>query len=200
MTDRTAESIGAPIAGHFGPVPGGVTLAETTFATAWNVQGDPARAPFADEARRLFGLALPVVPNATERHGALTALWLGPTSWLLVASDRSALDGFAAQRDAVNAAGGALFDVTASSIGWTVGGPRVATVLAKQCPLDFHPASFPEGTCAQSVLGHVNALFYRHDLSSFTLLVARSYARGVWRALCQSAAQYGYDVLPSRPF
>lgn len=200
MTDRTADAIGTPIAGHFGPAPAGVTLAETLFDTAWNVQGEPARAPFADAARRLFGLALPDVPNAAERHGALTALWLGPTSWLLIATDGSALDGFAAQRDAVNAAGGALFDVTASSIGWTVGGPRAATVLAKQCPLDFHAGSFPEGTCAQSVLGHVNALFYRHDLSSFTLLVARSYARGVWRTLCQSAAQYGYDVLPPRPF
>jgi len=200
VTDRTADAIGAPTAGHFGPVPGGVTLAETTFATAWNVQGDPARALFAGEARRMFGLALPDVPNATERHGALTALWLGPTSWLLVASDASVLTEFSAQKDAVNAAGGALFDVTASSIGWTVGGPRAATVLAKQCPLDFHAGSFPEATCAQSVLGHVNALFYRHDLSSFTLLVARSYARGVWRTLCQSAAQYGYDVLPARPF
>src|SRR5580765_476963 len=100
------------------------------FATAWNVQGDPARAPFAGEARRLFGLALPDVPNTTERHGALTALWLGPTSWLLIATDQSARDGFVVQRDALNAAGGALFDVTASSIGWTVGGARVATVLA----------------------------------------------------------------------
>jgi sarcosine oxidase subunit gamma len=117
-----------------------------------------------------------------------------------VASDASALTAFAAQKDAVNAAGGALFDVTASSLAWTVGGPRAAIVLAKQCPLDFHPRAFAEGTCAQSVLGHVNALFYRRDLSSFTVLVARSYARGVWRTLCQSAAQYGYDVLPSQPF
>ena len=200
MTDRTADAIGAPIAGHFGPVPAGVTLAETTFATAWNVQGDLARATFAAEARRLFGLTLPEVANTTERRDALTALWLGPTSWLLIANDETALGGFAAQRDALNAAGGALFDVTASSVGWTVGGIRAATVLAKQCPLDFRPASFPARTCAQSVLGHVNALFYRHDLSTFSLLVARSYARNVWRTLCQSAAQYGYDVLPTRPF
>lgn len=200
MPDRTADAIGAPIAGHVGPAPGGVTLAEATFASAWNIQGDPSRAPLVDEARRLFGLALPGTPNTTARHGALTALWLGPTSWLLVASDASALSAFSAQKDAVNAAGGALFDVTASSLAWTVGGPRAATVLAKQCPLDFHARAFAESACAQSVLGHVNALFYRRDLLSFTVLVARSYARGVWRTLCQSAAQYGYDVLPARPF
>jgi sarcosine oxidase subunit gamma len=200
VTDRTADAIGAPIAGHVGPAPAGVTLAETTVAAAWNIQGDPAHAPFADAARRLFGLALPSVPNATERHAALTGLWLGPTSWLLVASDATALTAFAAQRDAVHAAGGALFDVSASSLAWTVGGPHAVTVLAKQCPLDFHVRAFAVGTCAQSVLGHVNALFYRRDLSSFTLVVARSYARGVWRRLCQSAAQYGYDVLPPRGF
>src|SRR5206468_1561456 len=124
----------------------------TTFAAAWNIQGDPMRAPFADEAQRLFGLALPDVPNTTARHAALTALWLGPTSWLLVASDASALTAFAAQKDAVNAAGGALFDVSVSSLGWTAGGPRAATVLAKQCPLDFHVRAFAEGACAQSVL------------------------------------------------
>ena len=200
MSDVTANTIGSPAIGHYGPAPAGVTLAETTFATVWNIQGDPSRAPFADEAWRLLGLALPGIPNTTTRHGALTALWLGPTSWLLVASDASALAGFAAQRDAVNGAGGALFDVTASSLAWTVGGLRAATALAKQCPLDFHERAFAAGTCAQSVLGHVNALFYRRDLSSFTLIVARSYARGVWRTLCQSAAQYGYDVVPPATF
>jgi hypothetical protein len=66
VTDRTADAIGAPIAGHFGPVPAGVTLAETTFATAWNVQGDLARAPLAAETRRLFGLTLPEVANTTR--------------------------------------------------------------------------------------------------------------------------------------
>jgi hypothetical protein len=32
------------------------------------------------------------------------------------------------------------------------------------------------------------------------VLVARSYARDVWRALCLSAAPYGYDVLAARAF
>jgi sarcosine oxidase subunit gamma len=90
---------------------------------------------------RLFGLA-PPTPNTTARHAALTGLWLGPTSWLLVASDAPALTAFAAQRDAVHAAGGALFDVGASSLAWTVGGPHAVTVLAKQCPLDFHVRAF----------------------------------------------------------
>ena len=200
MSERTAEAITASIPGHYGPMPAGVTFAETKFAAAWNIQGNLTRASFSDAAQRLFGLALPTVPNTTAQHGWLTALWLGPTSWLLVANDASLLGDFTAQKDLVNSAGGALFDVTASSLAWTVGGPYAPIVLAKQCPLDFDERAFAVSACAQSVLGHVNALFYRRDFGSFTVTVARSYARGVWRGLCQAAAQYGYDVLPAIAF
>lgn len=200
MPDATANAIGSPVPGHYGPAPSGVTFAETRIAAAWNVQGDGTRPPFAESVHRLFGLALPTAPNTTTRNTALTALWLGATSWLLVASDAAALVDFTAKRDALTAASGALFDVTASCAGWTIAGPRATTVLATGCPLDFHPRAFAAGTCAQSVFGHVNTLFYRRDASSFTLIVARSYARGVWRALCQAAAQHGYDVLPPRSF
>jgi heterotetrameric sarcosine oxidase gamma subunit len=200
VSDQIADAISASIPGHYGPTPAGVTFAETKFAAAWNIQGDPTRAPFSVAAERLLGLELPAVPNTTAQHGWLTALWLGPTSWLIVANDASLLGAFAAQKDVVNAAGGALFDVTASSLAWTVGGAYAEIVLAKHCPLDFDERVFGVNACAQSVLGHVNALFYRRDAASITVTVARSYARGVWRTLCQSAAQYGYDVLPAVAF
>ena len=104
-------------------------------------------------------------------------------------------------RDALNAASGALFDVTASRVAWTIAGAHAATVLAKACPLDFHPHVFVEADCAQSVFGRVNALYYRRAASSaFTVMVARSLARDAWRTLCVSAAQYGYDVLRPREF
>ena len=74
-------------------------------------------------------------------------------------------------------------------------GPRATTVLAKGCPLDFHPRAFPANTCAQSLFGHVNALFIkRDDAPTFTVLVARSFARDVFHALIESAGQHGVDV------
>jgi sarcosine oxidase subunit gamma len=199
VSDHGHLGIGSSAPGHYGPASTGVALAEATATAAWNAQGDAARPPFAEAARRLFGVVLPMAPNASARAGASTALWLGPTSWLLVTGDGRALTDFAAKRDALIAAGGALFDLTASRVAWTVSGSRAAAVLAKHCPLDFHPRAFAEGACAQSVLGHVNALFYKRDAApSFTLMVARSLARDVWRTLCVSAAQYGYDVLPAQ--
>ena len=172
-----------------------VIIGEATFAAAWNVQGEPVRAPFTAEIGRVFGVALPVAPNTIAAAEALTVLWLGPRSWLLVSAGASPLVDFDAKRNAVNAAGGALFDVSASRVGWRMSGPRAATVLAKGCPIDFHPRAFAAGTCAQSLFGHVNALFVKHDdAPTFTLMVARSYARDVWHMLRDSAAQYDHEV------
>jgi sarcosine oxidase, subunit gamma len=194
------EPIGSMRPGHYGATGTGVVLADAAIAAAWNVQGDPKSLSFVDETRRLFDIALPLAPNTTSRSDALTALWLGPASWLLVAATASSLAGFAAKRDALNPFGGALFDVSAGRVAWTLSGPSVADVLAKGCPLDFHPRAFASGTCAQSVYGHVNVLLdKRDDMPTFTLMVARSFARGVWHALCESAAQHGYDVRLSAP-
>ena len=201
MVDENVSYARSMMPGHYGSETTGVTLVETKFVCAWNVQGDARQPRFVDEVRRSVGVALPTVPNTTAKSGALTTLWLGPASWLLIAGNAVALSGFESRRDALNAVGGALFDVSASRIAWTVAGAQAATVLAKGCPLDFHPRAFVEGACAQSVLGHVNVLFYKRASSpAFTVLVARSFARDVWRTLCVSAAQYGYDVLPARLF
>jgi sarcosine oxidase subunit gamma len=214
VADDNVFEVGATMTGHYGTAGStGVTIAETNFPVAWNVQGNARSPNVATSARALFGLSLPTVPNTTSREGALTALWIGPASWLLVATDASALANFETKRDALNAAGGALFDVSAGRIGWTIAGPQAATVLAKGCPLDFHARTFGDGMCAQSVFGRVNALFYRRSrlpgepvhqslqrAPQFTMLVGRSFARDAWHFLCASAAQYGYDVLHPQPF
>ena len=201
VSDGRDSAIGSSASGHYGAASTGVMFAEATITGAWNVQGDGARSSFTEEVRRRFDVALPRVPNTTAKNSPLTALWLGPTSWLLVASEASALTDFVLMRDALNAAGGALFDVSASRVAWTISGAHATTVLAKGCPLDFHPRAFAEGACAQSIYGHVNALFYKRDAPpEFVVMVARSLARDVWRTLCVSAAQYGYDVLPQGRF
>jgi sarcosine oxidase subunit gamma len=153
-----------------------------------------------EEVRRLFGIAIPLAPNTTARTDKLTALWLGPESWLLATGEAALVD-YAAKRDVLNTAGGALFDVSASRVAWTISGPRAIDVLGKGCPLDFHLRVFAAATCAQSVFGHINVLVdKRDDAPTFTMMVARSLARDTWHALCEASAQYGYEVLPPSPF
>ena len=187
--------------GHHGVSETGLTVAELTIAASWNLQGDPTRPDFVAEARRLFDVALPIKVNTTARSDTLTALWLGPESWLLVAGAESSLTDFTEKRDAINQQGGALFDTSASRVAWTLAGSRAPDVLAKGCPLDFHPRVFAAGACAQSLYGHVGVLIEKRDeIPTFTLMVARSYARDVERALGIVAAQYGLNVLAARPY
>lgn len=204
MSDDVGVRAGSAEPGHYGVAGTGITLAEIAIGNALNVQGDPASASFLAEVQRRFAITLPLAPNTTTCGAMWTALWLGPTSWLLVAEANSlpaSLRGdFSGQRDALNTVGGALFDVCASRVAFAVGGIHATSALAKSCPLDLHPRAFPAGCCAQSMLGHVNALLYKPDETpTFRLMVARSFARDAWRTLCVSAAQYGYDVLPSAP-
>lgn len=181
-----------------------VTLQEATIAVAWNLQGDPAKPAFSEAVREWLGTPLPVQPNTVAATAQSTVAWLGPTSWLLVASGTLAashpLASFNAKRDAINAAGGALFDVSTSRVAWTIGGASAETVLAGGCPLDFHVRAFAPGTCAQSLFSHVNALVLRRANGDFTLLVARSLGRDVWHTLCGASAQHGYEVLAPAPF
>jgi len=185
--------------GRYGAPGSGVVFAPAAIGAAWNIQGDATRGSFAGEAERICGVALPVEPNTIGRGAKAIALWLGPRSWLLLAGDASALGDPARAREALDAAAGALFDLSDARVAWRISGASAASVLAKACPLDFHPRAFAVGACAQSVFGHVNALYLR-DADGFTLLVARSFARDVWHALCESAEEYGYEVQAQAPY
>jgi sarcosine oxidase subunit gamma len=201
VSDPFTGTIGATAPGHYGAGPAQVALCCVTLTSAWNIQGGARHASFAEEAQQLFGVALPQLPDTTARSEALTALWLGPRSWLLVAGGTPALIDFEAKRDALNALRGALFDVSANRIAYRVAGPSAESVLASGCPLDLHSRTFIPGGCAQSLYGHVDALYYRPDeTQTFIVMVARSFACDVWHALCLSAAQYGYDVTPAVSF
>lgn len=205
MLETAHREIGATRPGHYGAGANGIVMQEAAIACAWNLQGDAARGSIAADALRWFGLALPFGPNTTQRAQALLALWTGPRSWLLIESAASgrpaALVDFDAKREALNRVGGALFDISASRVAFTIRGARVARVLASSCPLDFDSRVFPPGSCAQSVFGRVSALYYRHETApGFSVMVARSLAADMWHALCVAAASEGYDVAPPAAF
>ena len=172
-----------------------ITLTEVPIAAAWNVQGDASRADFTDQVARQLSIALPIVPNTTARSDTTTAFWLGPRSWLLVAElAGSPLAHFIERRNALNSAGGALFDLSAARVAYRLAGDRATDVLATGCPLDLHPRAFRNGDCAQSVFGRVNLLLYKSsDAPTFVIMVARSLALDVWQALGLSATQHGYQ-------
>jgi len=179
-----------------------LSLEPIATATVWNLQGSPDHQPLVQQARILWGLGSLPAPHRALGSQTHQLLWTGPKSWLVIGNDRSlqarseAASAFSDTRDQINRAGGALFDVSASRIGWIVRGARAPDLLASVCPLDLEPKAFAPGSCAQSLLGHVVALYHRQSDGDFAVHVARSFSHGVWEAMCTSAAQYGYEVLP----
>ena len=170
-----------------------VSFAPIAIGTGWNIRGNAAYAPFADAVQRALGIAMPTAPNTSARRGDAALLWLGPRSWLYVAGAGAAAPGFDATRHALNAASGAVFDVSASNVGWSVAGTAASRVLARACPLDLDARAFPRGHCAQSLLGHIGALLHRPDDDPrFVVLVARSFAQDAWHCLQASAAAEGW--------
>ena len=178
-----------------------VTLADAAFPLAWNLRGNPADAAFVLGVEHAFGLPPPAEPM-TSRHadrGAL--LWLGPRSWLFVGASAAVGSDFDATRTAINAADGALFDVSASYVAWTISGACAARVLNRLCPLDLHDKSLLPGRSAQTLLGHVGALVHKPgDSPTFIVMVARSLAADARHALCTASAAEGYRVGACRPF
>ena len=208
MAEHLLHQVGAMAPGHYGAEgTTGCRIHTATLGAVWNVQGDPARTSVVTDVQRLFGITLPLVPNTAQRSDddALLALWIGPRSWLLVdgiASGRAAaLVDFDAKRDALNVGGGALFDVSASRVAFTIRGAHAIDVLAASCPLDFDARVFAPSACAQSMLGHSAALYYRHSATpGFTVMVARSVAADAWRSLCVAATAWGYELGPTEAF
>ena len=205
MAESDRDGIGSMHPGHYGAEGAGTVLHVATTVAAWNVQGDPARAAMLAHVGQSFGVPLPLAPGTTRQEAGLLALWTGPRSWLLVESrpdgrPRTLVD-FDSKRDALQAVGGALFDVSASRIAFTIREPHAERILSQGCPLDLDARVFAPGRCAQSVFGHVSALLYRHaKTADWTVLVARSLADDAWRSLCVAAAAGGYDVESASAF
>lgn len=205
MPDAADSVIGATTPGRYGPAGRGLVLHEATMAVAWNLQGDPSRTSIVADVRRMFGASLPLAPNTTCRDSAhAAAFWLGPRSWLLIGDASAAKGAMAsvdASRDALEAGGAALFDVSASRIAYALRGVDAPAVLARGCPLDLDARVFAPGRCAQSLFGRIPALFYRHETTAaFTVMVARSMAADAWHSLCVAASTDGYDVEAAAPF
>ena len=166
VSDRKRRRGRRDEAGHYGAAGSGVTLAEATIATAWNVQGDAARSrPSTTRCGELFGARAAGRAEHDRAGRALTALWLGPRSWLLVAADEPAIADFA--RDATRSTPPAVRCSTSRRAASHGPSPaRSDNRPRERMSARFPPARVRRRSCAQSVLGHVNALFYRRDASS----------------------------------
>lgn len=184
----------------------GVALGEIAFRGIVNLRLAPEETAIKQAAEGALPCTLPTTVGETASGGSgkankVTALCLGPDEWWLLASDGPKLTKKLKQALAEHHAA-----VTDISENWTtlqVSGPRARALLAKACPLDFHPSKFPLGHCAQSLgaKADITVLLVEEgkdgqgDGPTFEVMVRRSFAVYLWSWLEDAAHEYGLSVV-----
>ena len=122
-------------------------------------------------------------------------LWLGPNEWLVVVPAQRLERIERALREALDGQHAAVTDVSHGRTVLTLSGPDARAVLAKGCPLDFHPRAFPAGRCAQSRLAKCQVLIHLVTAEpEFEIYVARSFAEYAWSWLEDAGREFGVRI------
>ena len=176
----------------------GVMLAESPIRGLLVLRGDSAGAEFRSAVSAVLGLDPVDEPLTAARKRDVSMLWLGPDEWLVVTPDRRAERIERTLRDALEGQHAALTDVSHSRTVLALCGPDARAVLAKGCPLDFHPRVFGPGRCAQSRLAKCQVLIHQTNAApAFDIYVQRSFAEYAWTWLEDAGQEFGVRIAPA---
>ncbi|MGH6864968.1 MAG: sarcosine oxidase subunit gamma [Methyloceanibacter sp.] len=145
--------------------------------------------------REAYGVELPLKPVVAQGR-SVNFLGYGPGHW--VAVSETLRNGDLARNLKARLRG--LASISNQSDGRAVirvSGPRSRDVFAKGLPIDLDPRSFPLGSAATSVIGHMGVQVWQLDnTQSYDIAIFRSVSESFWRWLTSSSAEFGYEVAP----
>ena len=163
---------------------GGTSIAERSVPGQINLRGNSANEGFRQATEKTLGVGLPEAGHSAAA-GPVTALWLGPDEWLVVADDGGEkLKG--SLREALTGVDAAVTDVSDARAVIRLTGAGAREVLAKGCTLDLHRRVFGPGQVAQTTLAKADVILFQSvddDASgepSFDIYVGRSFAEYLW--------------------
>jgi sarcosine oxidase subunit gamma len=156
----------------------GIELSPLPFCERVSVRADkPA------ELAASLGVKLPAKPKTSATAKGVTALWLGPDEWLVMAEPGKNL----AAIQPPSGTFASIVDVSHRNVAIRVAGTKAATVLASGCPQDLSLAAFPPGACSRTVLGKCEIVLLRTAETGFRLECWRSFSDYVWKFLVDAA-------------
>lgn len=118
---------------------------------------------------------------------------VGPGVWLVVGSP-DGLPAIASLREQLGAYA-TVVDLSHGRCVLQLRGAAAPRTLAKYCGLDLDGSAFPTGSATNTRFGHIGMHLARtDDAPTFELLVFRGYAEFVFEALCEGAAEFGFQV------
>lgn len=178
------------------PTEAGVYLSERAFMGHINLRGEQSDQAFTKAVASALGVALPLEPNTVSDGQYVTALWLGPSEWLLLTAPDGQHEMAKALQKALGNISSAVTDVSGGQTIINIRGSHARDVLSKGCTLDFHPMVFGPGQCAQTNIAKATATIRKVDDSpSYDIIVRRSFADYLASWLQDAVLEYGVVVI-----
>jgi sarcosine oxidase subunit gamma len=173
------------------PGSAGVIVRELPFLGHINLRGDPKDPHFAGAvggSGRRAADGAEHADRAARHHDVLAR----PDEWLIVTPDDQREQRRAALRQALRDAALRITDVSGGQTTLHLHGRHVRDVLAKGCPIDFHPRVFGIGPMrAEPSRQGADADRQIEEQPYFELIVRRSFADYLWTWLEGAAEEYG---------
>jgi len=172
----------------------GVRLFERQAVGKFDLRGDALDRAFMSAAGRSLDLLLPTEPCLSALNGDVAAHWVGPDQWLITCLNSQTADLRAKLEDALQDVHASLTEITAGRAVFRLSGPNALDVLAKGCPLDFHPRTVKPGFVAGSVLAKISVLIHLQNFETVDIYLGRSFADYLWSWLEEAGIEYGLGV------
>lgn len=122
--------------------------------------------------------------------GNLTVRPCAPAQWFAI-SDMPLSAEKLSGLEAALAGKADVVDQSAGRIRIEIEGEQVRTALAKGVPVDLHPDAFEIGETVTTLCGHLSVNLTRTGEDRFEILVTRSYALALWKALIEMSLEFG---------
>ena len=174
----------------------GVRMGESAFRCQINLRGNAGGPAFAAAVRDVLGFDLPTMPNRVAAKDAITALWLGPDEWLVVAAAGGEAELAVGLRRVLAGQHFSVVDLSEARTVLVVTGRRAREVLQKGTPMDLHSRLFQTGHCAQTALTKANVILHQtSDDPRYEIYVTISFADYLWNWFERAADEYGLAVI-----
>lgn len=123
----------------------------------------------------VFGVTWPQ-KTGTVVCGRVDIICVGPTDWLVLATDPDATPWLHRLDALFQASTYRATNVSQALIRIEIDGPEMRDLLAKGCSLDLHPPLFPPGRAARTRFAGMSVIVRCTGTSKFQLIVTQSYA------------------------
>jgi sarcosine oxidase subunit gamma len=142
-----------------------------------------------------LNMILPVEANTSTSGETLTALWLSPDEWMLIANETISeeTNTYEIEDNLINniskANLGAITDVSDQFVMINIKGSKVFDLFATGSPFNFNEFKNKKGLVVQTILSHIDVIIHHTEINNVNLFVRRSFSEHLHSWLNDSASR-----------